>query len=101
MGNVKLFVSRGVIVYHLLGYLANAFIDVPQPKSIMTTKHDILARFIHIIKPLGEVYKLPLTSLHIFYDVGGEMIAFNRNASIFLNLRYYEAWRKLPVISLL
>jgi len=81
MGNVKLFVSR----------------DVPQPKSIMTTKHDILARFIHIIKPLGEVYKLPLTSLHIFYDVGGEMIAFNRNASIFLNLRYYEAWHDMDV----
>lgn len=60
----------------------------------MTTKHDVLARFIHVIQPLGQVYKLPPTSLHIFYDLGGEMIAFNRNASIFLNLRYYEAWRK-------
>lgn len=61
----------------------------------MHLKRDILARFIHIIKPLVEVYKLPPTSLHIFYDLGGEMIAFNRNASIFLNLRYFEAWRKL------
>lgn len=61
----------------------------------MTLKHDSLARFIDIIKPLGEVYKLPPTSLHIFYDAGGEMIAFNRNASIFLNLRYFEAWREL------
>ena len=61
----------------------------------MTEKHDALARFIHIIQPLGQVYKLPPTSLHIFYDLGSEMIAFNRNASLFLNLRYYEAWRKL------
>jgi len=81
MGNVKVFVSR----------------DVPQPKSIMTTMHDVLARFIHVVKPLGEVYKLPPTSLHIFYDTGGEMIAFNRNASIFLNLRYYEAWHDADV----
>ena len=60
----------------------------------MTTKHDIITRFIHVITPLGQIYKLPLTSLHIFYDQGGDLIAFNRNASIFLNLRYYEAWRK-------
>jgi len=59
--------------------------------------HDVLARFIHVVKPLGEVYKLPPTSLHIFYDTGGEMIAFNRNASIFLNLRYYEAWHDADV----
>jgi hypothetical protein len=60
----------------------------------MSTKHDVIARFIHVIKPLGEIYRLPPTSLHIFYDQGGEMIAFNRNASIFLNLRYFEAWRE-------
>lgn len=60
----------------------------------MTAKHDVLARFIHVIQPLGRVYGLPPTSLHIFYDRAGEMIAFNRNASIFLNLRYYEAWRE-------
>ena len=63
----------------------------------MMTKHNAIARFIQVIKPLGLIYKLPMTSLHIFYDQGGEMIAFNRNASIFLNLRYYEAWRKLSV----
>ena len=46
------------------------------------------------MRPLAEVYRLPLTSLHIFYDLAGELIAFNRNASIFLNLRYFEAWRE-------
>lgn len=73
------------------------FPDIPQPQSIMSTKHDVIARFIHIIKPLGEIYKLPVMSLHIFYDQRGDLIAFNRNASIFLNLRYYEAWRELSL----
>jgi hypothetical protein len=64
----------------------------------MTTKHDAIARFIQVIKPLGEIYNIPFTTLHIFYDQSGKMIAFNRNGSIFLNLRYYEAWRKFPSI---
>jgi hypothetical protein len=71
---------------------ANA--EVSDPTSILTTKREPLARFIHVIRPLAQVYTLPLTTLHIFYDVAGDLIAFNRNASIFLNLRYFEAWRK-------
>lgn len=43
---------------------------------------------------LAEVYRLPLTSLHVFFDLEGGLIAFNRNGSVFFNLRYYEAWRK-------
>jgi len=94
---VKIYVSRGRTVYLIstsVTRLSTSSTDTPEPQSIMTTKHDAIARFIHVIKPLGQIYKLPLTSLHIFYDQSGEMIAFNRNASIFLNLRYYEAWRK-------
>jgi hypothetical protein len=68
--------------------------EVPNPQSILTIKHDALARFIHVIQPLAQLYSLPLTTLQVFYDTKGDMIAFNRNASIFLNLRYFEAWRK-------
>lgn len=68
--------------------------DVPDLRNLMQTKKDSLARFIHIIRPLQDVYTLPPTSLHIFYDREGELIAFNRNASLFLNLRYFEQWRK-------
>lgn len=71
----------------------NSAIDVPHPQTIMSAKHDALARFIHIMNPLATIYELPLSSLHIFYDLQGDVIAFNRNASIFLNLRYFEAWR--------
>ncbi|EGO00977.1 hypothetical protein SERLA73DRAFT_87350 [Serpula lacrymans var. lacrymans S7.3] len=81
MGNVKVFATR----------------DVPEPQSIMTKKRDSLARFIHVISSLSVIYKLPMTSLHIFYDSGGGLIAFNRNASIFLNLRYFEAWHDSDV----
>ena len=68
--------------------------EVPDYANIIPRKHDTIARFIHVIKPLRTLYKLPPTSVNVFYDLQGETIAFNRNASIFLNLRYYEAWRK-------
>jgi hypothetical protein len=87
--------SPTLVLQHYTYTPTSTCTDIPQPQSIITTKHDVIARFIHVIKPLGDIYKLPSTSLHIFYDQGGDMIAFNRNASIFLNLRYYEAWRGL------
>ena len=62
----------------------------------MKSKGESLARFIYTIRPLQEVYTLPPTSLHIFYDRAGDLIAFNRNASLFLNLRFFEQWRKGP-----
>ncbi|KAK7445396.1 hypothetical protein VKT23_014813 [Stygiomarasmius scandens] len=71
--------------------------EVPQSDTFMATKRDSLARFIHIMTTLGEIYKLPLTNMHIFYDLGGGLIAFNRNGSIFLNLRYFEAWHDAEV----
>ena len=71
-------------------------LEVPssQRQDFMRIKQDSIARFIHVMTPLANVYQLPLTSLHIFYDLGGGIIAFNRNGSIFLNLRYFEAWRQ-------
>jgi hypothetical protein len=68
--------------------------EVTNPESILTLKHDTLARFIQLIQPLAQVYKLPLTTLHVFHDNSRDLIAFNRNASIFLNLWYFEARRE-------
>lgn len=76
MGGVKVYVSR----------------DVPDAKSLMSTKSETIARFIYVIRPLCEVYRLSASSIHIYYDSEGPRIAFNRNASLFLNLRYFEAW---------
>ncbi|EIW74063.1 hypothetical protein CONPUDRAFT_86046 [Coniophora puteana RWD-64-598 SS2] len=71
--------------------------DVPSPETLVTTKRNSLARFIHVITALSRVYSLPISSLHVFCDMGGGLIAFNRNGSIFLNLRYFEAWHDQKV----
>jgi len=68
-----------------------------QRQNFMRIKQDPITRFIHVMTPLANVYQLPLTSLHIFYDLEGGIIAFNRNGSIFLNLRYFEAWHDKDV----
>jgi len=83
MGAIKIYLSQ----------------EVPssQRQDFMRIKQDSMARFIDIITPLANIYNLPLTSLHIFYDLEGGIIAFNRNGSIFLNLRYFEAWHDMDV----
>jgi len=68
-------------------------VDLPEGKSLIQHKHDVLARFSRVLKLLAEVYKIPPTSLHIFADKDGKLIAFNRNGSLFVNLRYFETWR--------
>jgi hypothetical protein len=67
--------------------------DVPNLEKLAEAKRDVLGRFISVIRALGTVYALPPTSLHVFYDVAGSLIAFNSAGSLFCNLRYYEAWR--------
>ncbi|KAF9484470.1 hypothetical protein BDN70DRAFT_910674 [Pholiota conissans] len=67
------------------------------PESFMEDKSRTIARFIHIMTPLANIYELPITNLHIFYDLQGGIIAFNRNGSIFLNLRYFEEWHDIDV----
>ncbi|KAJ6593724.1 hypothetical protein B0H19DRAFT_1091788 [Mycena capillaripes] len=81
IGNIKVYLSQ----------------EVPNPHSFIPSKYEPLSRFVPIIAVLAEVYNLPLTSLHIFYDLDGGLIAFNRNGSIFFNLRYYEAWHDTDV----
>ena len=97
MGNVKVYVSEGkgpkfVLVVSYNG--GSRYLEVPSPQAFITVNREPLARFIHILVSLTEVYDLPVTSLHVFYDLEGGLIAFNRNGSIFLNLRYYKQWRK-------
>lgn len=81
MGTMKIFIARGA----------------PEPNTFITRKHDSLARFIYIVTPLANVYGLPMTALHIFYDLSGGLIAFNRNGSLFLNYRFFEAWHDQDV----
>ena len=99
MGAVKIYLSEGTPASYFI-FLKQLtrlnVLDVPssQRQDFMGIKQDSIARFIHIMTPLANVYQLPLTSLHIFYDLESDIVAFNRNGSLFLNLRFFEAWRK-------
>jgi hypothetical protein len=73
--------------------LNSLIVDLPEPELLMKQKHDILGRFLDVLKPLMEVYTITQTSLHIFADKEGRFISFNRDGNLFLNLRYFEAWR--------
>lgn len=95
MGGVKVFAAQGAIV-SLEPTTTNdfpIFPDLPESESLIQRKHDVIARFLHVLNPLVAIYKIPQSSLHVFADNEGQLIAFNRNGSLFMNLRYYEAWR--------
>lgn len=81
MGGVKVFATQ----------------DLPESESLVQRKHDVLARFLHVLNPLVAIYKIPQSSLHVFADNEGQLVAFNRNGSLFMNLRYYEAWHDRDV----
>ena len=76
-------------------------VDLAEPELLMEQKHDVLARFLDVLKPLVKVYAIPPTSLHIFADKNGRFISFNRRGNLFLNLQYFEAWRTFCVSALL
>lgn len=60
----------------------------------MEHMQDQLAHFVRIITRVSKIYGLPMGSLRIFYDTTAGCIAFNRKGIIYLNLRYFEAWRE-------
>ncbi|KAF8752076.1 hypothetical protein RHS01_07718 [Rhizoctonia solani] len=75
------------------GYRVYIARDVSDPGLLAAQKFDSMTRFGNlVVTPLRSLYKLPPSSVHIFYDTKGGLIAFNRNGSLFLNLRYYEGW---------
>lgn len=52
-----------------------------------------IERFANVLAPLrDQVFNIG-DSVSIFYDLTGPLIAFNRNGSIFMNLRPFEEWR--------
>jgi hypothetical protein len=48
-----------------------------------------LGNFAHILKHLAKVFDCPEKAIHIYWDHDGSTIAFNRNRSLFFNLRFY------------
>ncbi|KAG8933600.1 hypothetical protein FRC02_011522 [Tulasnella sp. 418] len=73
-------------------------LDVPSPHDILQQKQAAIQRFASfVMDPLRSLFQLMPASLHIFYDQSGDLIAFNRKGSLFLNLRFYEGWHDIDV----
>lgn len=63
------------------------------PATTLPSNKDALDRLINLIyRPVGAIFGLNPKSMHVFVDVTGPTIAFNRGGTIWLNLRYYLAW---------
>lgn len=80
--------------------LTNLNVDILDPTKLSEAKKDAIARFIGVLMPILGLYGLPLTTIHIFYDLGGSAVTFNRNGSIFVNLRHYEMLRMYRLLRL-
>ncbi|CAJ2508239.1 Uu.00g094250.m01.CDS01 [Anthostomella pinea] len=55
----------------------------------LSSNHGAINAFASLLKEVGDVYAIKKSALHIFYDESGGTIAFNRDGSIFGNLRFY------------
>jgi len=92
-------ISVGWWVFHVLPFSGSfhhrdsAEFPLNEAATWMQTKRDAIARFIYVIKPLADIFRLSLSHIHVFCDREGGLIAMNRNGGIFLNLRYFEQWR--------
>ncbi|KAI0600534.1 hypothetical protein F4775DRAFT_546316 [Biscogniauxia sp. FL1348] len=59
------------------------------PSQFLTSNHGAINTFASLLKDVGDVYSIKKSALHVFYDDAGGTIAFNRDGSIFFNLRFY------------
>lgn len=80
----------------LAGQISNMNVYVSpelDPSSTLTNNGQAMQLFIdRIIKPIIGVFNLDIKSVHIFVDVTGPSIAFNRAGQLFLNFRYHLVW---------
>lgn len=84
---------------HNLDFVAQAsngmkfFVDkklVGEPAArFLADNGGLVNAFAGLLTEVGDVYKVMRSALHVFYDVEGRTIAFNRGGSIFFNLRFF------------
>ncbi|KAH6901437.1 hypothetical protein BKA70DRAFT_1309603 [Coprinopsis sp. MPI-PUGE-AT-0042] len=79
----------------LLGFLENVPVVAPQdalPVTFIADNSQALVRFVCILLRLSSVFRLPQGSIHIVNDSDEQLVAFNRNAQIFLNFRHFQLY---------
>jgi hypothetical protein len=57
-------------------------------------------RFAMLLTMMAKVFSVHPSVFHIFWDTQGSTIAFNRNRTIFFNLRFYLGLHYTPPISM-
>jgi hypothetical protein len=57
--------------------------------SFLNQNFSHVERFAVLIQHLSAVYKVPLSSVAIFYDSAGNTIAFNSNKALYFNIRFF------------
>lgn len=60
-----------------------------QTETFLSSNHAMINSFAALLQDVSQVYQIPRHVLHVFYDESGSTIAFNRQGSIFCNLRFY------------
>lgn len=62
----------------------------PNLADFLSTNVSSLNSFAALLHEAADIYSLPRTAIHIFYDDHGNTIAFNSNGSIFCNFRFFQ-----------
>lgn len=66
-------------------YLDRSLLD--QKAELMKELGPGLNKFAHLLEAVSRVYEVPRSSVHIYYNLTGESIAFNLNGALFFNFR--------------
>lgn len=69
-------------------FLANSISSEERAKFLQSHAQQLNA-FAYLLLDIGSVFLLKPQSLHIYYNEAGSSIAFNRDGSVFCNLRYF------------
>ncbi|KAI1104289.1 hypothetical protein F4804DRAFT_200439 [Jackrogersella minutella] len=69
-------------------FVSNAIPDF-NPAHFLSVNHGAINSFASLLLEVAAVYSINRTAVHIFYEHGGNTIAFNRDGSIFCNLRFF------------
>ena len=92
--------NSGLYLLYLNEVDTHIDIGMHNADTFMQHMYGPLDRFADILISLSTIYRVPLKSLHIFYDDSRGCIAFNRRETIYLNLRYFEVWREWFLVSI-
>jgi hypothetical protein len=63
--------------------------EVNQADILSLSNRAPLIRFLNLLRNLASVFDLELQAIHVFYDNYTNSVAFNRDRSLFFNLKFY------------